>query len=207
MISMSPALGAGMIRLARVLLLAAAAALTGCANFYVDGNTKEVATAQFKKPAEAKPVQLVFEFQTKGAPNARATQQLKAQVTTQVQASGLFSKVEEGPVPGGAILSLTLNNVPLTDDAFTKGFVTGLTFGLAGSQVSDGYVCTVKYLNNDKPQGVTKSARHAIHTVLGAGAAPTNATKADSIEAAVRTMMRQVVSTVLNDLSQDAAFQ
>jgi len=203
----TPALRAGMLRFARLVLLAAAAALTGCASVYVDSNTKEIAAASYKKPAQAKPVQLVFEFQTKGAPNTRATDLLKAQVLDQVKASGLFSSVEQAPVAGGALMSITLNNVPLTDDAFTKGFVTGLTFGLAGSQVSDGYVCTVKYLSNDKPQAITKVARHAIHTVIGAGAAPANGVKADNPEAAARTMTRQVVSTVLNDLSQDASFQ
>ena len=52
-----------------------------------------------------------------------------------------------------------------------------------------------------------KQARHAIHTTLGANSVPTNATKADNVEAAVRTMTRQVVSNTLNDLSQDISFK
>lgn len=200
------AMSVGLQRAVRVVALLGAAALTGCATHYVDGSTKEVNAAQFKKPVQAKPVQLVFEFQTKGVVNARGTDFLKSQVIEQVQGSGLFSQVDDKPVPGGALLSVTLNNVPLTDDAFSKGFAAGLTFGLAGSQVSDGYVCTVKYLGTGQ-DALTKTARHAIHTTVGASKTPDNAVKVDNIEQGVRMMTKQVVSTALNDLSQDAAFK
>lgn len=191
----------------RAVFLLAVAALTGCANMYVDGNTKEVSTSEFKKPDPMHPVQMLFEFQTKGIANANATSFLKARVIEQVKASGLFSSVTESPVDGGALLSVTLNNVLLTDDAFSKGFVTGLTFGLAGSQVSDGYICSVRYLASADTAPVVKQARHAIHTTIGASAAPGNATKAADVNEAVATMTRQIVSNVLNDLSHDATFK
>lgn len=183
-----------------------AASLTGCATSYVDTATKEVPAAAFKKPATPKPVQVVFEFQTKGVANAAATKLLSTQVTDQIKGSGLFAEVQSTPVANGALLSVVLNNVPLSDDAFSKGFVTGLTFGLAGSQVTDGYVCSIKYLPGGQAPAITKSAQHAIHTVLGAKEAPANATPSENVEAAVRTMTRQVVSTALNELSRDPGF-
>ncbi len=181
--------------------------LTGCASFYVDTATKEIPAAAYKKPAEPHPVQLVFEFQTKGVTNARATEYLSAQVKDQIKGSGLFSEVADKPVEGGALLSVVLNNVPLTDDAFGKGFVTGLTFGLAGSQVTDGYVCTLKYLAQPQAGAISKTTRHAIHAVMGAKDAPANGTKMDSLEQAVRTMARQVVSAGLDELSRDTGFK
>lgn len=183
-----------------------ALALSGCASFYVDTATKEIPVEAYKKPASAKPVQVVFEFQTKGVANAAATKLLSPQVMEQIKGSGLFSEVKETPVADGALLSVVLNNVPLTDDAFSKGFVTGLTFGLAGSQVSDGYICTMKYLPAPQAAPITKTARHAIHTVLGAKEGPANGTKMESVEMAVKTMTRQIVSTALDDLSHDPAF-
>jgi len=189
------------------LLLPALTVLSGCASFYVDGNTKEVDSSQYKSPQTKRPVQLLFEFQTKGVTNARATELLKARVSSQIKASGLFTDVSETPAAGGALLSLTLNNVPLTDNAFSQGFVTGLTFGLAGSKVSDGYVCTARYTSGTAAGVVTKQARHAIHTTMGATASPGDAVKAESIDAAVTTMTRQVLSNVLNELSQDPAFR
>lgn len=187
------------------LCATALALLSGCATHYVDGNTKGVDVAQFHKPAQPAPVQLFVEFETKGVANARATEFMRPMVLEQVQASGLFSQVQTAPATGGAMLEVKLNNIPITDEAFSKGFVTGLTFGLAGSQVSDGYVCTVRYMQGN--ESIVKTARHAIHTTLGNTAAPGNATKAPSIEEAVRTMVRQVLSTALHDLSHDPKFQ
>ena len=184
-------------------VLAAAVLMTsGCASFYVDSATKEVPASQYQKQATPKPVQLLFEFQTKGALNAKATEALKAQVFEQVKTSGLFSAVDETPVVEGALLTITINNVPVTDDAFAKGFVTGFTFGLVGSQVTDGYVCTISYRTTSQRQPVSAAARHAIHTQLGAGSAPANARRAENAEAAVRTVTRDVISTTLNDLSR-----
>lgn len=181
--------------------------LTGCASFYVDTATKETPVEAYKKPASPRPVQLVFEFQTKGVANAAATKFLAAQVTDQIKGSGLFSDVKEAPVEGGALLHVVMNNVPMTDDAFSKGFVTGLTFGLAGSQVSDGYVCTLKYLPQASAPAISKTARHAIHTVMGAKEGPSNGTKMENLELAVKTMTRQIVSTALDGLSKDPEFK
>jgi hypothetical protein len=194
-------------RAVRWLLPLLVATITGCANFYVDGATKEVAVSDFKKPAQPRPAQVLFEFQTKGAANGRATELLKTRVIEQVKASGIFASVSEAPAPGGALLSVTLNNVPLTDDAFSRGFITGFTFGLAGSQVSDGYICTVRYSAAANAQAIVKQARHAVHATIGVAAAPGNAVKADNVDAAVTLMTRQVLSNVLNDLSRDGAFQ
>lgn len=194
-------------RLARSAALAFAVLLTGCATPYLDGTTKEIPISEYKKPASPAPVQLLFEFQTKGVLNAPATSMLKDQVTAQVKASGLFSAVETGPVPGGATLSLTINNVPLTDDAFSKGFVTGLTFGLAGSQVTDGYVCSATFRATPSAEPITKKVRHAIHTSLGSGAAPSNAVKMPDLKTAAMQMGKDVVSNMLNDISRDANFK
>lgn len=199
---------AGGMRLVRLLSLVVLGAwLSGCATHYLDNNTREVPVAEYKKPAIAKPVQLLFEFQTKGALNTRATDFLKARVEQQVKESGLFSEVANSAVAGGALLSITLNNVPVDDSAFSKGFVTGLTFGLAGSKVSDGYICTINYMPPGGSTPVVKMARHAIHTTLGASVAPERATKVENIEVAVTTMTKQVVSTALGELAADPAFQ
>ena len=183
-----------------------AVAVTGCASHYVDGTTRDVDVASYTKPPAPAPVQLLFSFETKGVANARATEHLKAQVAEQVRTSGLFSQVSEQPAPNAALLGITLNNVPLQDDAFSKGFTTGLTFGLAGSQVSDGYICTVKYMAPGK-EPMVKVVRHAIHTTMGATKTPGNATKAKDIEEAVNIMVRQILSNALNDLSRDPSFQ
>lgn len=188
------------------LLVLAAAALPGCATMYVDNNLKDVAPAEYRHPQTPQPVQVLFSFQTKGTANAKATDYLKKQVDETVTASGVFASVSGEPVAGSRLLSITINNVPLSDNAFAKGFATGLTLGLAGNVVTDGYVCTVEYQAGVGAPKITKTANHAIHTTVGAKGAPPNATKAKNGEEAVKTMARQIVENALKALADDPAF-
>jgi hypothetical protein len=189
------------------VLLGAAALLTGCATHYVDATLKDVPAAQFTRPAQPKPVQLIFDFQTKGVTNARAAEQIKPMVAEAVRTSALFAELRDAPGQGAGLLSVTLNNVPIGDDAAAKGFIAGLTFGAAGQQVTDGYICTVSYLAPGQSTPVVKTSRHAIHTTVGAKTAPANTYPATSIDESVRMMVRQAVGNALLDLSRDAAFR
>lgn len=192
---------------ARALLLASCGLfLGGCASVYVDTATRDIPAADIQPPAAPAPARFTFEFQTQGAPNAQATQLLAAQVRAQVAASGLFQELRDTAGDGGW-LQVTLNNVPITKDAAQQGFVTGLTFGLAGSAVTDGYICTVSYLPPAGGAAVMASARHAIHTTLGNASAPAEAVKAQNMEDAVRTMVHQVLAHALRDLSREPRFQ
>jgi hypothetical protein len=199
----------GLGRMLHWFLLATLPFLSACASFYVDGNAPEIPVTQYKKPTEALNVQLVWEFQTEGVANTQATQALQARVHEQIVASGLFAKVSDKPVAGSALLAITVNNVPLTDmdDALGKGFVTGLTFGLAGTTVADGYECTLRYTSgNGSSPPLTYSGKHAIHTTFGTGSPPPGVHKASNADEAVFLMLRQVISRALNDLSQDPSF-
>ena len=73
--------------------------------------------------------------------------------------------------------------------------------------MSDGYICTAKYSPSAGVTAISKQARHAIHTTVGAAATPANAIKAASGEEAVTLMTRQILSNVLNDLSKDKDFK
>jgi hypothetical protein len=46
---------------------------------------------------------------------------VKPIVTDNIKATGLFSQVDDSPAPGKPLLSVTVNNVPLTDDALRQG--------------------------------------------------------------------------------------
>lgn len=189
--------------------MALSVVLSGCASpsFYVAAGSKEVLPADMKAVAKPAPVQLTFEFQAKGAPNGQATNLLKDQVLEQVKLSGLFASVNAGTT-GGGVLNIVINNVALTStgDASTQGFASGLTMGLVGAAVTDGYICTVSYLPAGSNELIKTTSRHAIHTTLGTAKAPENAVKANSPEEAVRTVVRQVVSNALRDLSYNPAF-
>lgn len=195
-------------RLVRWLALVMAIPFLGaCASVYVDGNAPEVPAAQFKRPPNPIDVQLIWEFQTKGVANARATEILKARVREQVAASGLFAGVSDAPAASKALLSITVNNVPLSDDAARKGFVAGLTFGIAGQTVGDGYECTMRFSSGRSDAApLTRTGKHVIYTSIGSGDPPPGAQRMADVEAAVTTMLRQLLSRTLNDLSRDPAF-
>jgi hypothetical protein len=190
--------------IARAAVVVACLGLGGCGTFYVDDQVKEITPADKVAVANPQPVQMLFAFQTKGALNTSATDFLKAEVETTVKNSGLFSTVSTAPAPSGAVVNLTINNVPLSDDAFAKGFVTGFTFGLVGSTVGDGYICTVDYLPAGGGAKITKTVRDAVYTSLGATASePPHARKMKSAEEAVKTMARKCLGNPLNDLAKD----
>jgi hypothetical protein len=180
----------------------------GCATLYVDNTLGDTPASAYHRPATPKPVQVLFVFKTKDTDNARATAALRKDVMDTVQESGLFSAIGPDPVVGGALLSITVNNVPITSEheAAAKGFATGLTLGLAGSEVTDGYVCTVEYLPASGASKITVTEHHAIHTTIGAHSAPTNSTRAPNMKAGVKIMLHQIVAAGLKDISHDPAF-
>jgi hypothetical protein len=189
--------------------LVAAAAMTGCVSMkpYVGANVRDVPASEYVKPNPSHAVQVLFNFQSKGVDNARVTTALKARVIDQVSASHLFDSVSEAPVPGGALLIVNVNNVMLDDNAFSKGFATGLTLGLAGSVAGDGYIATARYTPPAPTPLISKEVRHAIYTTIGNHDAPPNAVPAANMDEAVTRMLHQVVSNLLNDVSHDPAFK
>lgn len=180
--------------------------LSGCisAKMYVDPSLAKVGKTDMPVLPETHPVQVLFEFQTKGNANARATSEIEPRVIAVASESGLFSKISTSADQADAgILKIVINNVPLTDNAAAKGFGTGLTFGLAGSLVKDGYVCTASYTRDGKTTDVT--VHHAIYTTIGNHAAPQGLTPMDPASA-VHQAMDQMTWNVLKQLADKKAF-
>lgn len=187
------------------ITIGAAAAGAAWAGAYVDNGLPDLKAEDLAKVAQPAATQLLFEFQTRGVTNQRATTEVKKWVVETVQASGLFTSVSEGPLPEGGLLTVTINNVP-QDGAAGKGVVTGLTFGLKGTTVADYYDCTFEFTPAPGAAKVSKTLRHTIYTTIGASAEPENATKVKNIGVAVEMMVRQAVSHGVNDLGKDPAF-
>ena len=102
-----------------VLPLALAASLSGCIsmNSYSDPALPTVRPQDVRARRSPQPVQVLFEFRTKGAPNARATELAKPVAFDTVRSTTLFSNVAETPVAGGRTLTLVIDIVPITEDA------------------------------------------------------------------------------------------
>jgi hypothetical protein len=202
------------VRLARLVVgVAFAAAIAGAAPSafaatYLDTQIRELKPEERIPVAKPRPVQIVFQFQTNGSPNGRATSVLKQTVIDRVKASGIFSDVGEDPVQGGAILTVTINNTDDAEETESDQMATGLTMGIVGSTVTDHYTCTIEFAAGapNAPK-FTKTAEQRIFTTVGLTAsAPPNAEKTESADAAIYKMVRQVVDNALNGLAGDRAF-
>jgi hypothetical protein len=189
------------------LFAAAALMVSGCLSMrsFVDPTLGDVPSAQRVTVAEPRPVQLIFEFRTQGAANARATNLLREQVTENVRSSGVFSEVSPSPVAGGALLSIVIDNIP-EEGAAQAGFGTGLTFGLAGTTVSDFYVASARYSGGAGGVALNSEKRHALHSQIGNAEAPANMVQAENTEAGVRTVIRQLVEHLVFDLARQPGF-
>ncbi|MDB5424066.1 MAG: hypothetical protein JWQ29_1482 [Phenylobacterium sp.] len=178
---------------------------------FVDAGLPEVAADKRVVIANPQPVQLLFQFQTKGAPNAQATKLVKPSVVDAVKASGLFSEVSEGPASNGAVLNVIIDNV-VEPGAMTaaagKGAVTGATLFIAGSTIQEHYASSIDYIGGTSAPKITRTARHSIYTQMGMiNSPPPNGVKVEGgLKGAVFLMARQIVSNPLNDLASDPAF-
>jgi len=187
------------------LLLLGQAAPASASSFYVDNTLGEVAPEAMAKVATPKPVQLLFQFTTDGKANAHATKYLQTQIFDLVRKSALFSEVSETPVAGGAVLMITIDNIP-QKNAAGKGFATGLTFGLAGTVVIDDYVFTAEYAPGAGAATIKASVPHRLYTRIGNKSAPPNTTEFKKIDQALAMLVRQGINHSVNRVALDPAF-
>lgn len=178
---------------------------TGCLSTraYVDPALPQVDRADLPAAGVLRDVQILPEFRSKGVANAAATDLLKTRAMSVAAESGLFAQVSSQHSPGAAQLHLVIDNVPVTDNAMAKGVGTGLTFGLAGSLVTDGYKATASYTTGQQQH--TARLDHAIHTTIGNKAGPEGLAPMQLADA-VNTMIDQVVWNLLKQLSGQGAF-
>src|ERR1700761_1588792 len=166
------------------LLLLLGASLTGCltTKSYVDPTLPVVSNAQIPKLSHPQPATVLFEFKSQGNANARATSALSGRVVAAVAQSGMFGQVSTTVTdPNGALLKVTIDNQANKGEAEAKGFGTGLTLGLAGSLVTDNYVCTATYSLHGKT--FETSVHHALLTTIGNHSVPQGLTPMQTTDA------------------------
>lgn len=181
--------------------------LSGCLSMksYVDPALPHVGKGDIVAATERKPVVVLFEFRTKGVANAAATSQIRPRVVAVAAESGLFDGIAaNGEGASGGVLKVVIDNVAITDNAAAKGFGTGLTFGLVGSMVTDGYIGTMTYTRDGKITETT--VKHALHSTIGNKAGPEGLTPMTPADA-VNTIMDQMIWNGLKQLSDQGAFR
>lgn len=148
-----------------LLVSVVAVGLSGCLSVksYVDPKYEDISFTNVSI-AKGTSFDLTTEFTFKGKPKKSAAKEL-AKI-----ADRLFTKAGITNMPDGTKLKITCNNLGDIGNAAAKGFATGLTLGLAGSTVTDGYEFTFEL--QDATGMTTKTYKHSLHTTIGNASAP-----------------------------------
>lgn len=161
------------VSLRRLTLAAAALAalllMSGCIlpTMYLDPQYRAPALSEIA-PATPIPVKLTVSGLTNGKANNGATKAWTKEFTAALAKSKVFVLSTS---PDAATLTIEINNIADTSEAMKKGFVTGLTFGLSGSVVTDRYIMTATFKDAGGKE-FSGEYKHALHSVVGMGDAP-----------------------------------
>ncbi|HTX49424.1 MAG TPA: hypothetical protein VME40_08545 [Caulobacteraceae bacterium] len=196
-----------------VLALSMIAGPAAAFSYYLDDELKEVAAQDRTAVANPQPVQVIFQITKNGAPvpSGKGYAILKDKVLDAVRASGVFSDVSDAPSAGGAVVTITLDSVSTPEeerDAGRRGYLSGLTLGLAPGSATDHYVWTVEFVASPSAPKITETAKESLTVAVGlVQHPPPNTVKMPTYHDAIFAMIRDVVSNTLNDLAKDPGFQ
>jgi hypothetical protein len=186
-----------------ILVLGLAVICTGCtaSKAYIDPKFRDADYLSIKASDSPRPVLVTATFQTNGKPNKQLHTLVRKKVTKVLAATRVFTEPANAQTNQAGRLEITVNNVANIGGAVGKGVGTGLTLGLAGSEVVDGYEMTAIYT----PTGgspVTKTYKHAIHTTIGVHSAPEGMEPVPSADA-FDQVVEDMLLNFLRDLQKD----
>jgi len=144
------------------VLVCAIILFSGCtAKSYVDKKYEDRPSQKVLVSTVPYEVKITVEFQRNGEHLEGVDKQLKDSVVSAFKSSGIIPT----NVDTKASIKVICNNVANIGGAVSKGILTGLTLGIAGSTVSDYYQIHIEYTNGDTI--VQKEYNHAIHSTIG----------------------------------------
>lgn len=179
---------------------------TGClaAKAYVDPQFRGATYQSITNSGSPRPVTIGVEFQVNGKhgnPHQQAF--VRPKVIRVIAATKVFIEADSASGPQVGQLQISVNDIGNVGAAVGKGLATGLTLGLAGSEVVDGYEMTVTYT----PAGGASTVRkykHAIHTTIGAHAAPKGMESVPLADAFDR-VVEEMLLNFFRDTQRDSA--
>lgn len=191
--------------MALMLVFATVGFVPAQGKIYIDAKLGDLKAEDKVKVATPKPVQLIFEFQRDGIPNARATKFVRPIILEALKAQGVFADFIETPVADGALLSIKFNNIP-QKGAAGKGFASGLTLGLAGLFVTDFYEVKFDLAPTIGSDVISKLIKHELHLKKGKKDIPDPGVEVKNLDVGIRVIIAQAAAHGLNQLAADPRF-
>ena len=188
---------------AAVLVIVLAGLTAGCLSIksYVDPFLPQVGYGDLLPRRDVRPAVLTVAFHRNGEPASLGTSRARDEIRAVFEKSKLFSAVSDKSTDDADRFDIVLDNRGDVGDAMAKGMLTGITFGGAGSRVTDGYVFTVKF-QRAGGEPLTKVYRHAIHSTIGNAAEPQGIVPM-SLSEAFSKVVEGLVLNLLFDLQKE----
>jgi len=183
-------------KIAYITLLAAG--LSGCISpkTYVDPSFSKASYNDIRSVADKYETQIAVEFQRNGKPFERVNSEVRGHVERTLRATGIISpSIEDSSVS----ITVVVNNIADMGEAAAKGFGTGLTFGAAGSLVTDYYEIKIE-LTDSNGDKLTENYKHALHTTIGNKDAPFQDIEATTPADGFGRVVEQTLLNFLKDM-------
>ncbi len=180
-----------------IAILISITLLSGCISMksYVDPAFGTASYEDIRPVNKRHDARVVVEFQRNGEVFDRAQAEAENAVVRSLRATGVINPVAEGDIA----LRVVVNNIADMGEAATKGFGTGLTFGLAGSVVTDYYEISIQFTDVNGAT-VTHDYKHAIHTTVGNRAAPMENVEPTSPADGFATIIEETILNFIKDM-------
>jgi hypothetical protein len=184
-------------------MVACLAALQGCISTrsYVDPQYRHATYSELARPTPPYALSVKVEFERNGEAKPAVDREIRADIERTLRASGVAVPYDGTGIADGE-LSFVLNNVTNLGSAVGKGVGTGLTFGLVGSHISDGYEMMVRLTQGENI--TQRQYSHAILSTVGNASAPAGMT-AVSLSTAVNQVIDDLVLNSLKDLQANGS--
>ena len=187
-----------------VLLLTVLA--SGCltSRSYVDGAFPKVAYQDVGSVRLADELELLVEFQFVGVSNLSLSNEVREKAVLVLRRTGAFGAVTSRGGPNAARLDLIVNRLDDVNAEMLKGFGTGLTLGLVGNTLTDGYEVQARYRSSLDAEPVLHRYEHAIYTTTGHESAPEGLDPMNGDDAFER-LLEEILLKLVQDLEGEAA--
>ncbi|MCF2858401.1 hypothetical protein L1286_13010 [Pseudoalteromonas sp. SMS1] len=184
-----------------LLTLVPVVALSGCISpkTYVDPTFAKASYQDVKSVQKKYSTNVIVEFQRNGEAFERANKEVRNHVERTLRATGVIIPSNDNPAFS---LKIVVNNLADLGEAAAKGFGTGLTFGAAGSLVTDYYEVSITYIDNSGKE-LTKKYKHALHTTIGNKKAPFENVDPTSPADAFGSVVEQVILNFITDMQNN----
>ncbi|PKO26842.1 MAG: hypothetical protein CVU36_22555 [Betaproteobacteria bacterium HGW-Betaproteobacteria-9] len=186
-----------------LFLVMISVALTACMSTksFLDPSFPKISYEELKKPLQPKKLKVTAEFQRNGEHLEKVDQAISDSTERILRASGLAIPGSEGT---DGTIHVVLNNIADVGGAVGKGLGTGLTFGLAGSLVTDAYEMQVTITVGGKT--FTRTAvKHALHSAIGRAETP-EGIETMPVQTAFERLFEQMLLRVLKEYQSSPEF-